>query len=87
MAVDQIKRACQNYSGGGAQAPDPSPCYGTDIDLITATEVTLRTIDATLIRKEMRQAKNDSIVHKIHLKWTKISFNKVAKQQIFVKKT
>ena len=34
----------------------------------------------------MRQAKNISIMHKIQLKWTKKSFNKVAKQQIFIKK-
>ena len=34
----------------------------------------------------MRQAKNNSIMHKIQLKWTKKSFNKVAKQQIFIKK-
>ena len=30
----------------------------------------------------MRQAKNNSIMHKIQLKWTKQIFNKVAKQQI-----
>ena len=35
----------------------------------------------------MRQAKNNSIMHKIQLKWTKKRFNKVAKQQIFFKKT
>ena len=34
----------------------------------------------------MRQAKDNSIMHKIQLKWTKISFNKVAKQQIFIEK-
>ena len=34
----------------------------------------------------MRQAKNNSIMHKIQLKWTKKSSNKVAKQQIFIKK-
>ena len=34
----------------------------------------------------MRQAKNNSIMHKIQLKWTKKSFNKVAKQQIFIQK-
>ena len=34
----------------------------------------------------MRQAKNNSIVHKIQLKWTKKSADKVAKQQIFIKK-
>ena len=34
----------------------------------------------------MRQAKNNSIMHKIQLKWTKKSFNKVAKQQIFIEK-
>ena len=34
----------------------------------------------------MRQAKNNSIMHKIQLKGTKKSFNKVAKQQIFIKK-
>ena len=31
MAADQIKRACQNYWGGGGHAPPgPSPCYDTD---------------------------------------------------------
>ena len=35
----------------------------------------------------MRQAKNNSVMHKIQLKRTKKSFNKVAKQQIFIKKT
>ena len=35
----------------------------------------------------MRQAKNNSIMHKIQLKWTKKSFNNVAKQQIFIKIT
>ena len=34
----------------------------------------------------MRQAKNNSVMHKIQLKRTKKSFNKVAKQQIFIKK-
>ena len=34
----------------------------------------------------MRQAKNNSIMRKIQLKWTKKSFNKIAKQQIFIKK-
>ena len=34
----------------------------------------------------MRQAKNNSIMQKIQLKWTKKRFNKVAKQQIFIKK-
>ena len=34
----------------------------------------------------MRQAKKNSVMHKIHLKWTKKSFNKVAKQQICIKK-
>ena len=33
----------------------------------------------------MRQAKNNSITHKIQLKWTKQSFNKVAKQQIMIR--
>ena len=39
----------------------------------------------------MRQAKNNSIMHKIQLKWTlkkaSIMFDKVAKQQIIIKKT
>ena len=35
----------------------------------------------------MRQAKSNSIMHKIQLKCTKKSFNEVAKQQIFIKKT
>ena len=30
MAADQIKRACQNYWGGGMPPPGPSPCYDTD---------------------------------------------------------
>ena len=34
----------------------------------------------------MPQAKNNSIMHKIQLKWTYKSFNKVAKQQFFIKK-
>ena len=34
----------------------------------------------------MRQAKNNSIMHKIQLKWTKKSFKKVAEQQISIKK-
>ena len=34
----------------------------------------------------MRQAKNNSIMKKIQLKWTKKNFNNVAKQQIFIKK-
>ena len=34
----------------------------------------------------MRQAKNNSITDKNKLKWTKKSFNKIAKQQIFIKK-
>ena len=35
----------------------------------------------------MRQAKNNSIMNNVQLKWTKKSFNQVAKQQIFMKKT
>ena len=35
----------------------------------------------------MQQAKNNSIMKKIQLKWTKKNFNNVAKQQIFIKKT
>ena len=35
----------------------------------------------------MRQAKNNSIMDKMELKWTKKIFNNVAKQQIFIKKT
>ena len=35
----------------------------------------------------MQQAKDNSIMHKIQLKWTKKSFSKVAKQKIFIKKT
>ena len=34
----------------------------------------------------MRQAKSNSIMKKIQLKWTKKNFNNVAKQQIFIKK-
>ena len=33
----------------------------------------------------MRQAKNNSIMHKIQLKRTNKSFNKIAKQQIIIK--
>ena len=29
VAADQIKRACQDYGGGGGRPLDPSPCYGT----------------------------------------------------------
>ena len=35
----------------------------------------------------MLQAKNNSIMHKIQLKWTKKISNNVVKQQIFIKKT